>query len=120
MRKLIGEAFKSKCEALMAAGGNIHTVARKLKCSPSTVYRATGGKKRSTEGDSEKWIEKTRVARTSTGRANGVGVATKKNLRKAKTAQRRNAAAKVRAAKALAPKKNRWTQKKRKLTPRAA
>lgn len=119
MRKIIGEAFKAKCAKLLQEpGANIHTVGRKLKCGPSTVYRATGGKRR-VLADASEWVETTRKARTKTGRANGVGAATKENARRATSAVKRAARVRAKAARAAA-KKPRGGPWKRQLKPRAA
>lgn len=83
MRKILGDGFAKKCrELLKAPHANMLTVARKLECSPSTVYRATGGKKRAAV-TAVKWVEETRKARTKTGRKNSVG-ATKATRSKAR------------------------------------
>lgn len=77
MQKILGEAFATKCRNMLKVpGANMHSVARKLGCSPSTVYRATGGKKRANEqpvATNRKWMETTRKSRTITGRSRTVG-----------------------------------------------
>lgn len=64
MQKILGEAFAAKCARLLKVkGATMHSVARYLECSPSTVYRATGGRKRVVAHDTTKWVEATRKAR---------------------------------------------------------
>lgn len=86
MRKILGEAFAEKCRALLKVdGADMYSVARKLDCSYSTVYRATGGKRRTLGLPKKKldeFSEAVRMARTTSTQG-------KRNVGTSKAAQRK-------------------------------
>ena len=65
---ILTEKFVAKIHAeLRKPGANMHAVARKLGCSPSTIYRATGGKARLASGKTTVWVESARRQRVKRG-----------------------------------------------------
>jgi len=66
-KSILTDAFVAKIHTeLKKPHATMHSVARKLKCSTSTVYRATGGKGRLDSGKTTAWVERARRQRTKT------------------------------------------------------
>jgi hypothetical protein len=56
-KSILTDLFVAKIHAeLKKPNATMHTVARKLRCSPSTIYRATGGKGRLDSGKTTAWV----------------------------------------------------------------
>lgn len=92
MKSLLTPAFVAKVHTeLKKSGASMHSVARKMNCSPSTIYRATGGKECLLAGKTTAFVEKARRERTK--RANA-----QRAKAKAKSKPHGNTKRKVRAA----------------------
>jgi len=56
-KSILTDTFVAKIRTeLGKPNANMRSVASKLKCSPSTIYRATGGKRRLEGGTTEAWL----------------------------------------------------------------
>jgi hypothetical protein len=63
-KSILTDTFVAKIHAeLRKPKATMHSVARKLKCSASTVYRATGGKLRLDMGETTAWVASARRQR---------------------------------------------------------